>query len=157
MSAHAAGAVALARGDAAAALTTLRHAWNAWQELEAPYEGARARVLVGRACAALGDDDTAVLELEAARAVFEELAAAQDLARVGSLLRGFSSRDTHGLTRRELEVLRLLAAGQTNRAIATELVLSERTVDRHVSNIYAKLGVSTRAAATAYAYKQQLV
>ena len=109
------------------------------------------------ACAALGDDDTAVLELEAARGVFEELGAAQDLARVGSLLRGFGSRDTHGLTRRELEVLRLVAAGETNRAIAAELVLSERTVDRHVSNIYAKLGVSTRAAATAYAYKQQLV
>ncbi len=94
MSAHAAGAVALARGDAAAALTTLRHAWNAWQELEAPYEAARARVLVALACAALGDDDTAVLEFEAARGVFEELGAAQDLARVGSLLRGFGSRDT---------------------------------------------------------------
>jgi DNA-binding CsgD family transcriptional regulator len=157
MSGHAAGAVALARGDGAAALTTLRNAWNAWQELEAPYEGARARVLVGLACAALGDDDTAVLELEAARGVFEELDAAQDLARVGSLLSGLGSRDTHGLTRRELEVLRLVAAGQTNKAVATALVLSERTVDRHVSNIYAKLGVSTRAAATAYAYKRQLV
>ena len=81
MSAHSAGAVALARGEAAAALTALRNAWNTWQELEAPYEAARARVLVALACAALGDDDTAVLELEAARGVFEELGAAQDLAR----------------------------------------------------------------------------
>ncbi len=74
-----------------------------------------------------------------------------------SLLRTSASRDPHGLTRRELQVLRLVAAGETNRGIATELVLSERTVDRHVSNIYAKLGVSSRAAATAYAYEHQLV
>ena len=112
---------------------------------------------MGLACAALGDHDTVAFELEAARTVFEELGAAQDLARVGSLLGTSASRDTHGLTRREQQVLRLVAAGETNRGIATELVLSERTVDRHVSNIYAKLGVSSRAAATAYAYEHQLV
>ena len=113
------------------------------------------RVLVGLACAALGDNDLD-LELEAARSAFEELGAVHDLARVDSLLRTSASRDRHGLTRRELQVLRLVAAGETNRGIATELVLSERTVDRHVSNIYAKLGVSSRAAATAYAYEHQL-
>ena len=156
MSAHAAGAVALARGDAGAALTTLRQAWNAWRGLEAPYEAARARVLVGLACAALGDEDTVALELEAARAVFKELGAGPDLARVDSVLTPSAWSDTHGLTRRELQVLRLVASGMTNREIATELVLSERTVDRHVSNVYGKLRVSTRAAATAYAYKHQL-
>ncbi len=157
MSAHSAGAVALAQGDSPAALTALRKASSAWQELEAPYEAARTRVLVGLACAALGDNDSLDLELEAARSAFEELGALHDLARVDALLRTSASRDRHGLTRRELQVLRLVAAGETNRGIATELVLSERTVDRHVSNIYAKLGVSSRAAATAYAYEHQLV
>jgi DNA-binding CsgD family transcriptional regulator/tetratricopeptide (TPR) repeat protein len=157
MSARAAGAVALARGDAAAALTALRRAWNAWQELGAPYEAARARVLVALACAALGDEDTVALELEAARTVFGELGAGPDLARVDSVLTPSASGDTHGLTRRELQVLRLVASGKTNGEIATELVLSERTVDRHVSNVYAKLRVSSRAAATAYAYEHQLV
>jgi DNA-binding NarL/FixJ family response regulator len=157
MSAHAVGAVTLARGDAAAALTTLRRAWNAWRELEAPYEGARARVLVALACAALGDEDTVALELEAARATFEELGAGPDLARVDSVLNPSASSDTHGLTRRELQVLRMVASGKTNGEIAAELVLSERTVDRHVSNVYGKLRVSSRAAATAYAYEHQLV
>jgi ATP/maltotriose-dependent transcriptional regulator MalT len=157
MSAYARGAVSLARGDAAGSLTALREALRAWQELEAPYESARVRVLVGLACAELGDADGAVLELEAARSVFEELGARPDLARVESLLAPGRAARPHGLTPRELEVLRLLAAGETNRAIASQLVLSERTVDRHVSNIYAKLGVSTRAAATAFAYEHRLV
>ena len=157
MVAHAEGAVALAEGDARAALLALRRAWQVWQELEVPYEAARVRVLIGLACRALGDDDTAALELEAARGVFAQLGATPDLARVDSLTRRAPSGDAHGLTLRELQVLRLVAAGETNRAIATELVLSGRTVDRHVSNIFAKLGVSSRAAATAYAYKHQLV
>ena len=157
MSADSAGAVALARDDPSAALPALRKAWSVWQELEAPYEAARTRVLVGLACAALGDNDTVGLELEAARSAFAKLGAVQDLARVDALLGTSASRDPHGLTRRELQVLRLVATGETNRGIATELVLSERTVDRHVSNIYAKLGVSSRAAATAYAYEHQLV
>ena len=157
IAAHARGAVDLTEDDARAALVALRHAWQVWQELEVPYEAARVRVLLGLACRALGDDDTAALELQAARDVFAHLGAAPDLARVDSLTRRASSIDAHGLTPRELQVLRLVAAGETNKAIATELVLSERTVDRHVSNIFAKLGVSSRAAATAYAYKHQLV
>jgi DNA-binding CsgD family transcriptional regulator len=157
MSAHAEGAVDLAQGDTRAALLALRHAWQMWQELEVPYEAARVRVLLGLACRTLGDDDTAALELEAARDVFAQLGAAPDLARVDSLTRRAESVDARGLTPRELEVLRLVAAGRTNKAIAAELVLSERTVDRHVSNIFTKLGVSSRTAATAYAYKQQLI
>lgn len=109
------------------------------------------------ACRRLGDDDAAALELEAARTVFEELGAGPDLTRVDSLVTSTLSKSGHGLSARELEVLRHVAAGQTNKEIATELVLSERTIERHVSNIFAKLGVSTRAAATAFAYEQQLV
>ena len=151
------GAVDLAEGEARAALVALRHAWQVWQELEAPYEAACVRVLVGLACRAVGDDDTATLELEAARRAFAELGAAPDVARVDSLTGAAASVDAHGLTARELQVLRLVAAGKTNKAIAAELVLSERTVDRHVSNIFTTLGVSSRAAATAYAYEHALV
>jgi ATP/maltotriose-dependent transcriptional regulator MalT len=157
MVAHAWGAVELTKGDARAALLALRRAWQLWQELKVPYEVARVRVLLGLACRALGDDDTAALELEAAHDGFARLGAAPDLARVESLTRSTASVHAHGLTARELEVLRLVAAGETNKAIATDLVLSERTVDRHVSNIFTKLDVSSRAAATAYAYKHQLV
>jgi DNA-binding CsgD family transcriptional regulator len=157
MVAHAEGAVDLAEGDARSALLALRRAWQVWQELEVPYEAARVRVLLGLACRALEDDDTAALELEAARGVFAQLGAAPDLVRVDSLAQSAVSVDAHGLTARELQVLRLVAAGKTNRTIAAELVLSERTVDRHVSNIFTKLSVSSRAAATAYAYEHQLV
>ena len=157
MSAHAEGAVDVAEGDARAALLALRHAWQMWQELEAPYEAARVRVLLGLACRALGDDDTAVLELEAARGVFDRLGAAPDLAYLDSLASGTVPSGAHGLTARELQVLRLVAAGETNKAIAAVLVLSDRTVERHARNIFAKLGVSSRAAATAYAYKHKLV
>jgi len=155
--AQARGAVALTAGDAEIALTALRRARQAWEELEAPYAVARVRELMGLACRVLGDDDSAALELEAASDIFVQLGAAPDLARVDSLTRRATSHDTHGLTPRELEVLRLVATGETNKAIAVELVLSERTVDRHVSNIFNKLGVSSRAAATAYAYEHQLV
>jgi DNA-binding NarL/FixJ family response regulator len=110
-------------------------------------------MLVGRACRALGDEDAASLELEAARAAFSELGAAADLARLDLVTSGSSGSNAHGLTDRELEVLRHLAAGVTNKEIAAELVLSVRTVDRHVSNIFVKLGVSSRAAATAYAHE----
>ncbi len=112
---------------------------------------------MGLACRALGDDDAAALELSAARSVFAELGAAPDLARVESLAASAASSHAHGLTPRELEVLRLVAAGESNKRIAAELVVSERTVDRHVSNILAKLRVSSRSAATAYAYEHQLV
>jgi DNA-binding CsgD family transcriptional regulator len=157
MVAYARGACELARGDAQAALLALRSAAQLWQELDAPYEAARARLLVGLACRELGDQDTAALELDAARGAFAELGAAPDLARVDLLARPKSTVDSHGLTARELQVLRLVAEGRTNKAIAAELVVSERTIDRHVSNIFAKLRVPSRAAATAYAYEHRLV
>ena len=156
LAAHAGGAVALAEDDAQAALGSLRRALSAWQDIDAPYEAARTRVLLGMACRRLGDGDAAALELEAARAVFEELGAGPDLTRVDSLATSAPSTTAHGLSPRELEVLRHVAGGKTNKEIATELVLSDRTVERHVSNILAKLGVSTRAAATAFAYEHQL-
>ena len=151
------GAVLLAEGDPRAALAALRGAWAAWQELEAPYQAARAREGIGLACRALGDQDSAALELDAARWAYQRLGAAPDLARVEALAGGGPAGAAGGLTARELEVLRLVATGQTNRAIAAELVLSERTVDRHVSNILTKLGVPSRAAATAWAYEHGLV
>jgi DNA-binding NarL/FixJ family response regulator len=149
--------VLLAGGDARAALVALRGAWRVWRDLRAPHEAARVRVLVGLACRALGDEEAAALELDAARAVFAELGAAPDLARLEVLDRAGAMAAAHPLTARELEVLKLLATGKTNHAIATELVLAEKTVHRHVRNIYAKLGVSSRAAATAYAYQHRLV
>jgi DNA-binding CsgD family transcriptional regulator len=157
VAAHARGAVALADGDAWAALVALRHACQVWQKLQAPFEAARVRALVGLACRALGDDDTATLELESARRVFAQLRAAPEIARLESRDPRAELGDRHGLTARELQVLRMVAAGDTNKAIAASLVLSERTVDRHVSNILGKLRVPSRAAATAYAYEHQLV
>jgi DNA-binding CsgD family transcriptional regulator len=152
LAAQARGAVELSAGDPHAALPPLRRAWRVWQELEAPYEAARARELVAHACHAVGDGDTATLELDAARAAFDELGAADAMR-----LTGAPDGEAHDLTPRELEVLRLVAGGGTNKAIAAELVVSERTVDRHVSNIFAKLRVSSRSAATAYAYEHHLV
>jgi DNA-binding NarL/FixJ family response regulator len=153
---HARGAVLLERGDAGAAVAALRAAWRAWRELEAPYEAARSRLLIGLACRALGDEDAAAMELDAARSALARLGAAPDLERLERLARP-DAAGTAGLTERELEVLRLVAAGKTNAAIGSALHLAAKTVDRHVSNIYAKLGVSSRAAATAYAYQHQLV
>jgi DNA-binding CsgD family transcriptional regulator len=154
MLASAQGAVALAAGDVEGALVSLRSASRAWTELEAPYEAARARVLVGCACRELGDEEAFVLELEAARSVFEELGAAPDVAAVDSLTG--TAADAHGLTARELEVLRLVAAGKSNRDIAAELVISEHTVARHMQNIFRKLDVSSRTAASAFAYEHGL-
>jgi DNA-binding CsgD family transcriptional regulator/tetratricopeptide (TPR) repeat protein len=154
--AHAAGAIALAEGDAGTALPVLRSAWRAWQELEAPYEAARTRVLVGLACRALADEDAAAVELDAAREVFVHLGAALDVANVEALTGRGPSGD-HGLTKRELEVLRLVASGKSNREIAAGLVISERTVARHVQNIFAKLGVSSRTAASVFAAQHELL
>jgi ATP/maltotriose-dependent transcriptional regulator MalT len=150
------GEVELAQGDPKAALTALRHASRLWQELNAPYEVARVRVLVGLACRALGDEESSALELGAAREAFERLDAAPDLARIDRL-EGSSPADAHGLSPRELEVLRLVAAGKTNREIASTLVVSEHTVARHLQNIFAKLGVTSRTAATAFAFQHELV
>jgi len=150
--AHAEGAVALAEGDAPAALARLRHAQHIWLSLDAPYEVARTRELIGKACAVLGDDEAGRLELEAARELFERLGAAPDLSRVAT-----RSRARYGLSERELEVLRLVASGKSNREVASTLVISEHTVARHLQNIYAKLSVSSRAAATAFAFAHELV
>jgi DNA-binding CsgD family transcriptional regulator len=157
MAQGAAGAVQLAEGDARTALVSLRQAWRFWHEVGAPYEAARVRVSVGLACAALGDDDTAAMELDAARGVFAELGAAPDLARLDSLTGSSASGNAHGLSVRELEVLRHVAAGKSNREIAAALVISEHTVARHVQNIFAKLAVSSRTAAGAFAFEHDLV
>jgi DNA-binding CsgD family transcriptional regulator len=157
MAAHATGATLLAEGDGRAALTALRDAWAAWQGIEAPYEAARVRVLIALACRALGDDDTAEMELDTARWVFGQLGAAPDVARVEALSRVGAAPTPAGLTAREMEVLRLVAEGRTNREIAKALVLSDHTVRRHLQNIFNKIGVSSRAAATAFAFQRNLV
>jgi ATP/maltotriose-dependent transcriptional regulator MalT len=156
IAAHVQGMVSLAEGDAQTALVSLRASRATWQELDAPYEVARTRVLIGLACRSLGDEDSALLELEGAVTTFERLGALPDLARVEALARP-RLPDTYGLTSRELEVLRLVAAGKTNRDIAADLVVSEHTVARHVQNIFAKLRVSSRTAATAFAFEHNLV
>jgi DNA-binding CsgD family transcriptional regulator len=155
MAATAGGAVLVAEHDGSAALGVLRRAWSAWQDVGAPYEAARVRVLTGLACREIGDPAAAEMEFDAARWVFEQLGAAPDVARVRALS-DTSPPAAGALTGRELQVLRLVAAGMTNRAIAGELFLSERTVARHLSNIFSKLDVSSRAAATAYAFQHGL-
>lgn len=180
------GAVLLDEGDPQAALADLRRAWTSWQDLDAPHEAGRVQLSIVRACRRLGDEDTAALELAAARRTFERLGAAPALEEAESLRgdtvgteRGHrpgeasgegvgdlpdaghgSERDgghDAGLTSRELEVLRLVATGATNREIGDELFISEKTVARHLSNTFRKLGVSTRTAATAYAYEHGLI
>ena len=153
----AAGAVLLDDGDAQAALPLLRESWRLWSELDAPYEAARVRSRIGVACRELGDEEGALLEFAAARRVLKQLGARPDVAHVDELMRIPRPATTHGLTDRELQVLRLVASGKTNRTVARELFLAQRTVDRHVSNIFAKLGVSSRSEATAYAHRHDLV
>lgn len=157
MAARASGAVRLASGDTRVALAALRAALRGWQDVDAPYDAARTRILIGLACRELGDHDAAEMEFEAARQVFERLGARPDLERLDELAGRKVKGKVGGLTARELEVLRLVAAGKTNRAIAADLVISEKTVARHVSNIFTKLGVSSRAASTAFAYEHKLV
>jgi DNA-binding CsgD family transcriptional regulator len=157
MSAQALGATMLAESEAKAALPELRRAFELWQGLTAPYEAARVRTLIAAACRTLGDEDSAALELEAARGMFAELGAASDLASLGPTERRFTDVDLHGLTAREVEVLRSVAKGRSNREIAAELVISEHTVARHLQNIFAKLGVSSRTAASAFAFEHDLV
>jgi len=156
LAATADGAVLVAEGDARAALPTLREAGARWRDLDAPYESAQVRVQVALACRALGDHDGATRELDGARATFERLSAQPDLRRLNALSTE-SAPALAGLTARELEVLRLVATGKTNRAIARDLGLAEKTAARHVSNIFTKIDVPSRAAATAYAYEHGLV
>jgi ATP/maltotriose-dependent transcriptional regulator MalT len=151
------GARLLAGGEARGALGVLRSAFERWTRLAAPYEAARVRVLLARACGALGDAESCALELEAARAEFARLGARPDADAIDALEGEDGGACGHPLTARELEVLRLIAAGHSNKAIARSLGLSDRTVDRHVSNILCKLEVPTRTAATAWAYSHRLV
>ena len=163
MAATATGSVSLAAGDVAAALVELRTAARTWQSLHMPYDAARTALLVGLACAALGDQTGAEVEFDYARDIFTKLGAAPDLERANALMGGLADgvhprdADAAALSAREREVLAHLAAGQTNRQIAADLVVSTHTVARHVEHIYAKLGVANRAAATAYAYEHHLV
>jgi DNA-binding NarL/FixJ family response regulator len=169
-------------GDPGAALVTLRRAWSRWLSLDAPFEAARCRALLARVCAALGDEESARLEREAARAVFSELGAAPALAELelAELEQpgleqpapappdartapapttgngAHHAADAGPLTARETEVVRLVSAGLSNRNIAAELFISEKTVARHLSNIFTKLGLTSRAAVTAYAYQHGL-
>lgn len=151
------GAVALDEGDVATALPLLRSAARWWREIEAPYAVATLSVLIALACRAMGDDEAAQLELESARATFSRLGARPDLHRVETLLNPSHPVSSHGLTARETQVLKLIAAGKTNHAIASELFLSERTVHRHVTNIFDKLGVRSRTAAASYGIQHHIV
>jgi DNA-binding CsgD family transcriptional regulator/tetratricopeptide (TPR) repeat protein len=162
MAQHARGAVALADGDARGAIDALRRAQGVWERVGAPYLGARIRLLLARAFRALGDEDGAALELDAAKRVFVQVGAAPDVRAAEHMAAPATTaagpaNDTHGLSAREVEVLRLVASGRTNKVIAGELFLSEKTVDRHVSNIFAKLNVSSRAAATGWAYQHHIM
>ena len=156
LAAQASGTVLHAERRGSDALTVLRDAWRRWQEIGAPYECARVRESVALVCRDLGDDDTAQMEHDLASATYRQLGALPDLER---LRVEFSpdSADSTPLTPREVCVLRLVAAGKSNRAVATELFLSEKTIARHLSNIFVKLGISSRSAATAYAYEHHLV
>jgi DNA-binding NarL/FixJ family response regulator len=146
----------LAEGDPRAASAALQESRVRWDELSAPYEQARARVALALACRALGDGESADMELDAARSIFARLGAAPDLERIDRLSGRPTAATDAGLTARELEVLALVAAGHTNRQIAAALVISPHTVRRHLQNIFRKLGVSSRAAATAYAFQHDL-
>jgi DNA-binding NarL/FixJ family response regulator len=158
MATQATGAVLLAEHEAQAALAALRAAAAGWQALEAPYQAACTQVLIGLAHRAVGDEDTAAIELETVRHAFAALGATPDVRRVEALCRPAEAPAGRGsLTARELEVLRLTATGRTNRAIAKRLGISEKTVARHVSNMFTKLGLATRAAATAYAFQHDLL
>ena len=164
------GSVLLAAGDAEAALVPLRAAFDAWQDLGAPYEASHVRVLLAGACRLLHDRDGADLECEAARVVFRALGATPALDRLDRLLaddtdHGSDHTDvgspdpapTRPITERELEVLRCVAAGRTNREIADELSISEKTVERHLGNVFVKFDVSNRAAAVGHAYRHKML
>jgi ATP/maltotriose-dependent transcriptional regulator MalT len=153
--ARAQGEIALAGGRPEAALPDLRRSADAWRQLGAPHETARTCVLIAQACRALGDEEGARLELVSARESFAQLGARRDLHAVDALLD--TSSPNHGLTTRELQVLQLVAAGRTNRAIASELFLSERTVHRHLSSIFGKLEVCSRTEAATYALEHQIL
>lgn len=148
--------VHLAEEEIDEALRDARAAWSVWQQLKLPYLAAKARVIVGLAAERAGDTDRSQVELEAARLAFERLGASLDARAAAEHLRG-AVHLPHGLSARELEVLRMVADGKTNREIAAAMVISEKTVSRHLENIFRKLDVSSRAAATAFAFKHELI
>ncbi|HLR83687.1 MAG TPA: LuxR C-terminal-related transcriptional regulator, partial [Nocardioidaceae bacterium] len=157
MSAHATGAVLLEEGDLRRALGELRSAWQLWDALDAPYQCARVRVLRGRCCGDLGDRDSARIEFRSAADAFRHLGAQPDLVGVSTFDVGSDVPGSGSLTPREVQVIRAVSTGMTNHAIADELFVSEKTIARHLSNIFTKLGISSRAAATAYAYEHDLI
>jgi DNA-binding CsgD family transcriptional regulator len=140
------GAVRLRQGRVVEAMGALRLAFKDWQTLDVPYEGARTRMLMAEAYRALGDDEAARREQEAAQACFARLGVLQDRPAA-----------PNGLSPREVEVVRLIAAGKSNRGIAEELFLSEKTVARHLSNIFGKVGATSRAGVAAFAYDSGLL
>jgi DNA-binding CsgD family transcriptional regulator len=156
-SAHAAGAVRLAEGEIAAASASLRRAWEVWRDLEMPYEEAHTCLLMAAVCERRGDQDGRRLEFDAARRLFMQLNAGPSLARLAAQFERVTRQPVGSLSDRETQVLHLLAAGKTNREIAEKLFISDKTVARHVSNIFDKLGVSSRAGATAWAYQHHLI
>ena len=156
MAMQAAAALSLHLGDPRAALDAAQQATSGWANLEAPYEHARSRLLGALACRDLGDRDTAHFEADAARQTFEHLGAAPDLDQLAALFPALAPPPAGNLTQRQIEVLTLVAAGRANREIAEELCVSEHTVRRHIQDIFHKIGVTSRAAATAYAYEHGL-
>jgi ATP/maltotriose-dependent transcriptional regulator MalT len=156
-SAQATGAVLLAEGDVEGAATLLCRASEIWRDLEMPYEEAHTCLLMARVCERRGDQEGRRLDVEAARRLFKQLNAECCLARIGEQPKRPTSDAVGSLSEREAQVLRLIASGKTNRAIAEELFISDKTVARHVSNIFDKLGVSSRSAATAWAYQRNLI
>jgi DNA-binding CsgD family transcriptional regulator len=156
-SAHATGAVLLVDGDVEAASTSLRRACELWRDLETPFEEAHTCLLLAAVCERRGDLDGSRLELDAARRLFKQLTATSHLARIVERTDHTNRQPIGSLSEREAQVLRLVAGGKTNRAIADELFISEKTVARHMSNIFDKLGVSSRAGATAWAFQHNLV
>jgi DNA-binding CsgD family transcriptional regulator len=157
LSAHSRGSILLAEGDACSALNVLHQAYAMWNKIDAPYEAARVRFLTGIAYRKEGDEESAEMELKAAQSIFQGLKAIPDLTKVNALIKNKSGHNLQRLTRRELQVMRLVAAGDTNKSIATKLFISERTVERHISNIFNKLRVSSRTAATSYVLKLELL
>jgi ATP/maltotriose-dependent transcriptional regulator MalT len=156
-SAQATGAVLLAEGDVEGAATLLCQASEIWRDLGMPHEEGQTRLLMAGVCERRGDHEGRRLEVEAARRLFNQLNAEFCLARIGEPSKRTGSETVGSLSEREAQVLRLLASGKTNRHIAEELFISEKTVARHVSNIFDKLGVSSRSAATAWAYQRNLI
>jgi DNA-binding CsgD family transcriptional regulator len=156
-SAHATGAVLHAEGEITGASASLREAWEIWRDLEMPYEEAQTCLVMAAVCERRGDQDGRRLELDAARKLFTQLGAEPCLARVSEQFGRAARRPAGSLSEREAQVLRQLAAGKTNRDIAAALFISEKTVARHLSNIFDKLGVSSRAGATAWAYQHDFI